>query len=127
VAETPEDFRAAGRRVAVQLFGEDGFGRLERGARDESIAPLLDQGLLAWSLYERPGLDVRTRLLVTLAVDAAGGWTNALKHHVHACLDNDITPAEINEVLVQIAPYTGMPAINQALAVAAECYRRHDG
>lgn len=73
----------------------------------------------AWgSVWARPGLDRRTRSLVTLALLAALGREGELAMHVRAALRNGVTRAEISEVLLHTAVYAGVPAANGAYAVA---------
>ncbi|HEX4706084.1 MAG TPA: 4-carboxymuconolactone decarboxylase [Pseudonocardiaceae bacterium] len=73
----------------------------------------------AWgSVWARPGLDLRTRSCITLAMLAALGHDDELAMHVRAALRNGLTRAEISEVLLQVAVYAGAPAANSAYAVA---------
>lgn len=73
----------------------------------------------AWGeVWTRPGLDRRTRSLVTLALLAALGHEHELALHTEAALRNDVTPAEIIEVLMHTAVYAGVPAANAAIRVA---------
>ena len=74
---------------------------------------------LAWGeVWSRPGLDRRTRSMLTVALLAALGHEHELALHVRAAVTNGLTPAEIGEVLLHTAVYAGMPAANNALAVA---------
>ncbi|TDC85907.1 4-carboxymuconolactone decarboxylase [Nonomuraea deserti] len=73
----------------------------------------------AWDeIWNRPGLDRRTRSCVTLTALVAGGHLEELAMHVRAALRNGLTPDEIKEVLLQAAVYCGVPAANAAFAVA---------
>ncbi|MEU8246796.1 4-carboxymuconolactone decarboxylase [Nonomuraea sp. NPDC048916] len=73
----------------------------------------------AWDeIWNRPGLDRRTRSCVTLTALVAGGHLDELAMHVRAALRNGLTPDEIKEVLLQTAVYCGVPAANAAFAVA---------
>ncbi|WP_347813206.1 4-carboxymuconolactone decarboxylase [Actinomadura sp. GC306] len=73
----------------------------------------------AWDeIWNRPGLDRRTRSCVTLTALVAGGHLEELAMHVRAALRNGLTPDEIKEVLLQTAIYCGVPAANSAFAVA---------
>jgi 3-oxoadipate enol-lactonase/4-carboxymuconolactone decarboxylase len=74
----------------------------------------------AWGeVWSRPGLDRRSRSMVTLAVLAALGHERELALHVRAAVTNGLTAAEISEVLLHTAVYAGVPAANSAFAVAA--------
>ncbi|GGO44237.1 3-oxoadipate enol-lactonase [Streptomyces daqingensis] len=73
----------------------------------------------AWGeVWTRPGLDRRTRSVVTLTALVARGHFDELAFHVRAALRNGLTPEEIKEVLLQTAVYAGVPAANSAFAVA---------
>ncbi|MFG1684320.1 4-carboxymuconolactone decarboxylase [Nonomuraea sp. NPDC049269] len=73
----------------------------------------------AWDeIWNRPGLDRRTRSCVTLTALVARGQLDELAMHVRAALRNGLTPDEIGEVLLQTAIYCGVPAANAAFAVA---------
>jgi 4-carboxymuconolactone decarboxylase len=73
----------------------------------------------AWDeIWNRPGLDRRTRSAVTLTALVAHGHFEELGLHVQAALHNGLTEDEIKEVLLQTAIYSGVPAANQAFKVA---------
>ena len=94
---------------------------------DRSIAaetafgkPLLDYRTRAgWGdVWSRDGLDRRARSLVTLGVLVALRAHDELAVHVRGAIQNDLSPAEISEVLLHTAVYAGMPAALAALRVA---------
>jgi 4-carboxymuconolactone decarboxylase len=73
----------------------------------------------AWGgVWNRDGLDRRTRSVITLSVLTALGRENEIEMHVRAALGNGLTPAEIGEVLLHTAVYAGVPAANAAFAIA---------
>jgi len=73
----------------------------------------------AWGdIWSRPGLSRAERSLVTLAVLAALQHENELAMHVKAAVRNGLTPEQIQEILLQVAVYAGVPAANRAFAVA---------
>jgi len=74
----------------------------------------------AWGdVWQRDGLDLKTRSLVTVAMLTALGRQNELKGHVRGALNNGATPAEIQEVLLQAAVYCGVPTAVEAFRTAA--------
>ncbi|MGW3138856.1 bifunctional 3-oxoadipate enol-lactonase/4-carboxymuconolactone decarboxylase PcaDC [Streptomyces sp. NPDC001139] len=78
----------------------------------------------AWGeIWNRPGLDRRSRSCVTLAALVAGGHLDDLAVHVRAALRNGLTPLEIKEVLLQAAVYCGIPAAGRAFKVAQQVIR----
>jgi 4-carboxymuconolactone decarboxylase len=73
----------------------------------------------AWGdVWARPGLDRRTRSIVTLTALTALRAENEIAMHVRAAITNGLTPAEITEVLLHTAVYSGLPAANAAFAIA---------
>jgi 4-carboxymuconolactone decarboxylase len=75
----------------------------------------------AWgTVWTRPGLDRRTRSVITLTALIAGGHWEELAMHVSAARRNGLTVEEISEVILQTAVYCGVPAANHAYAIAAE-------
>jgi 4-carboxymuconolactone decarboxylase len=70
------------------------------------------------AVWTRPGLDRRTRSLVTLALLTALRCEGELPMHVRGALRNGATPREIQEVLLHTAVYAGVPAANTAFALA---------
>ncbi|MGW2209990.1 bifunctional 3-oxoadipate enol-lactonase/4-carboxymuconolactone decarboxylase PcaDC [Streptomyces sp. NPDC001781] len=78
----------------------------------------------AWGeVWDRPGLDRKSRSCVTLTALVAGGHLEDLAVHTRAALRNGLTPQEIKEVLLQAAVYCGVPAANRAFRVARQVIR----
>jgi 4-carboxymuconolactone decarboxylase len=75
----------------------------------------------AWDyVWNRPGLDRRTRSLLNLAMLTALGKPAELKLHVKGALTNGVTVEEIKEVLLQASVYCGIPAGLEAFRAADE-------
>jgi 4-carboxymuconolactone decarboxylase len=73
----------------------------------------------AWGeIWNRPGLDRRTRSAITLTALVALNHLDELAMHVRAAKRNGLSDDEIKEVLLQSAIYCGVPAANAAFAVA---------
>jgi 4-carboxymuconolactone decarboxylase len=70
--------------------------------------------------WVRPGLDRKTRSLLTLAILTATSKPNQLKIHVRGALTNGATVEEIREVLLHTSVYAGIPAGVEAFTAAAE-------
>jgi 4-carboxymuconolactone decarboxylase len=72
----------------------------------------------AWGgVWSRPGLDRRTRSLVTIAILAALG-REELELHLRAARNTGATPEEIAEALMHVGVYAGVPAAHAAFKVA---------
>ena len=77
----------------------------------------------AWgSVWSRPGLDRKTRHLLTIAMLAALGKEQELEMHIRATQNTGVTPEEVKEVLLQVAIYAGVPAANSAIRIAKKVY-----
>ena len=75
----------------------------------------------AWGdVWQRPGLDLKTRSLITVAMLTALGKQNELKGHVRGALNNGATQAEIQEVLLHAAVYCGVSTAVEAFRSANE-------
>lgn len=73
----------------------------------------------AWNdIWNRPGLDRRSRSMINLAMLGALGRSQELATHVRGALTNGVTPEEIREVFFQLAGYAGFPAAVEAFRTA---------
>jgi 4-carboxymuconolactone decarboxylase len=81
----------------------------------------------AWGdVWTRPGLDRKTRSMLTIAMTAALGRIDELRLHVRASRNTGVTRDEVKEVLMHVAVYAGVPAANTAFHHAAAVYREID-
>jgi 4-carboxymuconolactone decarboxylase len=112
-----------GLRVRREVLGDEHVDRAI-----EATTPFTEpfQDLItryAWgSVWDRPGLDRRTRSAITLAVLTALGRERELAMHVRAALGNGLSQAEIGEVLLHTAIYAGVPTANAAFAIAQKTF-----
>ncbi len=75
----------------------------------------------AWGdVWQRPGLDLKTRSLITVAMLTAMGKQHELKGHVRGALNNGATAEEIQEVLLHAAIYCGVPTAVEGFRTANE-------
>ncbi|MEU7576824.1 4-carboxymuconolactone decarboxylase [Streptomyces sp. NPDC041068] len=114
----------AGMKVRREVLGDAHVDRALASADDFSgdFQELVTR--YAWGeIWNRPGLDRRSRSCVTLTALVAGGHLDELAFHTRAALRNGLTPAEIKEVLLQAAVYCGVPAANAAFKVAQTVIR----
>ncbi|MFD4628937.1 4-carboxymuconolactone decarboxylase [Streptomyces sp. NPDC058284] len=118
------DLYDAGMKVRREVLGDAHVDRVLAAADDFSgeFQELVTR--YAWGeVWNRPGLDRRSRSCVTLTALVAGGHLEELGFHTRAALRNGLTPAEIKEVLLQAAVYCGVPAANSAFRVAQAVIR----
>ena len=104
-----------------QVMGEDFVARAFGGATDFT-APIQQYITRnAWGdVWQRPGLDLKTRSLITVAMLIALGKQHELKGHVRGALNNGATPQELQEVLLHSSIYCGLPTAVEAFRTAAE-------
>jgi 4-carboxymuconolactone decarboxylase len=116
----PDD-TAAGLVIRRQVMGDDYVDRALAGST-EFTAPLQNHITHhAWgAVWTRPGLDLRTRSCITVAVLTALRAHDELAAHVRGALRNGLSADEIAEVLLHTAVYAGVPAANSAFAVARQ-------
>ena len=77
----------------------------------------------AWGeVWQRDGLDRRTRSFMTLSLLIALNRGEEFQLHVRAALNNGLTRDEIKEVLLHAAIYCGVPASNTAFKLAQEVF-----
>jgi len=121
-----DDLRAKGREVMARLWGERA-ARGGGGPPGAQIAPdffdLVTQFCFG-GFWSRPGLDVRSRSLVTVAQLAALGRSDELKAHLVGALNLGISREELIELLMHTSQYAGIPAAVSALNAAAEILKK---
>src|ERR1700740_1967619 len=78
-------------------------------------------------IYSRPGLDLRSREIATIAaLTAMGNAAPQLKVHIEAGLNVGISRDEVVEIIMQMAVYAGFPAALNGLFAAKEVFAHRD-
>ena len=77
-------------------------------------------------VWNRPGLERKTRSMLNIAMLAALGRDEEFKLHVRASKNTGVTRDEVREALIQIAIYAGVPAANAAFRMAREVFEQAD-
>lgn len=110
-----------GMRTRREVLGSDHVDRAVQRAT-EFTAPFQDLiTRYAWAdIWSRPGLSRPERSMITLTALAILRQDEEFALHVRAALRNGLTVSQIQEVLLQVAVYAGVPAANRAFAIAAE-------
>ncbi|HET7035880.1 MAG TPA: 4-carboxymuconolactone decarboxylase [Thermomicrobiaceae bacterium] len=110
-----------GLQVRREVLGEEHVARAlaRQTAFDADFQRYITEA--AWGgVWARPGLDRRTRSLLTIVMLAALGRTEELALHLRASRNTGVAPGEIAEALLQVAVYAGVPAANTAFRIAKE-------
>jgi 4-carboxymuconolactone decarboxylase len=92
---------------------------------DDFNQPFVDLlNTYCWNdIWNRPGLDRKTRSMLNLAMLIALNRGPELKLHVNGALNNGLTKEQIREVFLQTAVYCGVPAAVEAFRVAKEVFK----
>jgi 4-carboxymuconolactone decarboxylase len=95
---------------------------INNAQEDDFLRPLQEAVTgLAWgAVWGRPGLDLKTRSLVTISVLIALGRRHELRLHLNGALNNGWTREELQEILLHAACYCGMPAAVDGFRIAKE-------
>ena len=118
---TVQEVRDAGMVVRREVLGDAHVDRATAATTDftRDFQELITQ--YAWgSIWTRPGLDRRSRSMITLTALVARGHHEELAMHVRAARTNGLSVEEIKEVLLQSAIYCGVPDANTAFRIAQQ-------
>ena len=116
-----KDRHKQGMQVRRNVLGDEWVNRAN-AKRNDFTADFQDFiTRYAWGeVWSRPGLDRRSRSLMTLAMMIALGRWEEFRLHIRAALNNGVSVDEIKEVIIHSAIYAGLPAANSAFAEAVE-------
>mgnify|MGYP001074652112 CR=1 FL=1 len=110
-----------------EIDGEGGVKVVESLA---GIAPDFGRLVIEFpfgDIYSRPGLDLRSREIATVAaLTAMGNAAPQLKVHIQAALNVGVTRDEVVEVIMQMAVYAGFPAALNGLFAARDVFAAED-
>jgi 4-carboxymuconolactone decarboxylase len=114
----------AGLKTRREVLGA-GYVDKAMAAVDDFNAPFADLlNTYCWNdIWNRPGLDRRTRSMLNLAMLAALNRGPELRLHVNGALNNGLSKEDIREVFLQAAIYCGVPAAVEAFRVAREVFK----
>ena len=122
----PADRRAAGLEVRRAVLGREYVDRALASTTDftRGFQQLITE--VPWGMiWTRPGLDHRTRRLLVLTTTAALGRWEEFRLHLRAGVEHELEPCDVEEALLQIAVYAGVPTANAAFHVAREIIDSH--
>jgi len=126
VTEALKTLYDAGIKMRRQVVGET---HVDRSLLAASKSPLADSDFLAsiqrlatevgWGvIWTRPGIDLKTRSFMNLAMLTALGKSSELGVHVRGAVRNGLTVEEVREALLHAAVYSGFPAALEAFRAA---------
>ena len=126
MSKTPKDLPQdaalqAGLATRTQVMGVEFVERALAGATDYTLPMQEFITRNAWgNVWQRPGLDKKTRSLITVAMLAAMGKQHELKGHVRGALNNGVTAEELREIMLHASIYCGLPTAIEAFRSVAE-------
>ncbi len=125
--ETKIDRYQQGLQKLAEIDGEAG----ERVIQSlQEIAPDLGRYIIEFpfgDIYSRPGLDLKSREIATVAaLTALGNAQPQLKVHINGALNVGCTRQEVLEIIIQMAVYAGFPAALNGMSMAKEVFADRD-
>ncbi len=114
----------AGLKTRREVLGAGYVDKAQAGVDDfnREFSELLNT--YCWNdIWNRPGLDRKTRSMLNLAMLSALGREHELKLHVNGALNNGLTKEQIKEVFLQVAIYCGVPAAVVSFRCAREVFK----
>lgn len=124
MADRYEEGQAVRRRVLGGAHVE--HAEAAQTAFDADFQRFIAEG--AWgSVWARPGLSLRERSLVTLALLAAQGSDEELALHLRATRRTGASAQDVLEALLHVAVYAGVPRANHAVKIAKAVFAQEEG
>lgn len=126
---TQEDLHARGEAVRRELVGEERFAKSGSGTYAD---PMMKEFLhvtttsVFGNVWARPGLDLKTRVLIVCISDIATGAFEELEIHLQMAIRQGWTREELMEAILQLLGYIGAPSTRHAMKVCSEVWHRHD-
>jgi 4-carboxymuconolactone decarboxylase len=116
-----------GLKLRKQVLGAD-YVEKSMAAADDFSMPMQELSTeYCWGhVWTRPGLALRDRSLINIAMISALNRPHELKLHVKAALNNGLSREEIREVILQVAVYCGVPAGIDSTRIAREAFAEVD-
>ncbi len=121
---TDEERQAAGLEMRRKVLGEASVSAAKTN-RDEFSGEIQDYILRqVWgSVWNRPGLDLKTRSCMVLSIMMAMGRWEEFRLHVKAGFNNGLNKDDVKEIILQNAAYCGAPAGQRATGEAQAAFR----
>ena len=114
----------AGLKTRREVLGAPYVDKAMQGVDEFSQEFVEMLNTYCWNdIWNRPGLDRKTRSLLNLAMLTALNREHELKLHINGALNNGLTKEEIKEVFLQVAIYCGVPAAVVAFRCAKEVFQ----
>ncbi len=122
-----KDLHDRGLKLRIDMFGREAVEKRMSafGAFGKPLQHIINAYAYG-DVWSRSALPGATKSLAMVAMMAAAGHPNELRVHLKGALKNGCTPEQIQEVLLLLAMYCGIPSANEAHRIAAEVLREQD-
>ena len=119
-----QEQRDRGLKLRTEMFGREAVEK-RMAAFGEFGKPLqhIINAYAYGDVWQGAALPLATKSLAMVAMMAAAGHPNELRVHLKGALKNGCSAQQIQEILLLVALYCGIPAANEAHRVAAEVLR----
>ena len=121
-----KDQHERGLKLRVEMFGREAVEK-RMSAFGDFGKPLqhIIKAYAYGDVWSRTALSPAIKSLVMVGMMAAAGHPNELRVHLNGAVMNGCSPEQIQEVLLLLTLYCGIPASNEAHRIAAEVLREH--
>jgi 4-carboxymuconolactone decarboxylase len=115
-----------GAAMRRKLMGE---AAVEKAAKEVYSDPVMKKFIevatetVFGALWTRPGLDLKTRALITMVSDVCTGREPELALHLRMALGQGWTEEELTEVLLHLSGYVGVPVVRESMMVASKIFK----
>lgn len=113
-----DDLHTVARNMRSQLMGKEYAAKLDKAVYTD---PMMDKfaevarQIAFGTVWTRPGLDLKTRTMITMVSDIVNGRHDELVLHVRFCRNQGWTEEEITEAILHLAAYVGLPLCREAM------------
>ena len=110
-----------GLQVRMEMFGREDVEQRMRafGSLGEPLQRIINANVYG-DVWSRTALPIAMKSLIMVGMMAATGHTNELRVHLKGAIKNGCTAEQIQEVLLLVTFYCGVPAANEAHRIASE-------
>ena len=118
------DLYKQGADIRRKLLGTKRMAELEVNYQDPAMQEFIDLSteVIFGGIWSRPGLDIKTRILICVISDTATGRIGVLPEHLRMAMNEGWTEKELTEALLQLVGYVGAPYVRDAMSVAAPVF-----
>lgn len=123
--QTFDQGMALRRKVLGEAHVDASWARAQQNPLTQTLQELVTE--IGWgNIWSRPGLDLRSRSIATVAALVAMNRPHELVIHLRGALNNGVSKDELKEILIHLSSYCGWPAVIDAFHVAEQVVEPED-